>query len=354
MSAPVHSPGADRPATAGGAPVSERLLDVQNLRKHYPTQQGWFGRSGGKVLAVDGVSFGIDAGETLGLVGESGCGKSTTGKLILRLQDPTAGRILWRGRPIEALSQAEMRPVRRELQAVFQDPYSSLNPRIRAADIVAEPLRNFEPLSDAAARDRIAHLFERVGLRPDQMVKYPFEFSGGQRQRLGIARALSVQPKLIVCDEPVSALDVSVQAQVINLLMDLQREFHLSYLFIAHDLAVVEHISHRVAVMYLGKIVEIASRKAIFSRPLHPYTEALLDAVPVPDPTVRRERRVLAGDVPSPMNPPAGCRFHTRCPYVEERCRVEEPPLQEVLPGQWVACHLRQPVAVAPREAVPA
>ncbi len=334
--------------------MSELLLDVQGLRKHYATQQGWFGRSGAKVLAVDGVSFGISAGETLGLVGESGCGKSTTGKLILRLQDPTAGRILWRGRPIEALSQAEMRPVRRELQAVFQDPYSSLNPRIRAADIVAEPLRNFEPLSDAAARERIAHLFERVGLRPDQMVKYPFEFSGGQRQRLGIARALSVQPKLIVCDEPVSALDVSVQAQVINLLMDLQAEFHLSYLFIAHDLAVVEHISHRVAVMYLGKIVEIASRKAIFSRPLHPYTEALLDAVPVPDPTVRRERRVLGGDVPSPMHPPSGCRFHTRCPYVEERCRIEEPPLQEVLPGQWVACHLRQPVVVAPREAMPA
>jgi len=325
--------------------MTELLLDVQGLRKHFATEHGWLGRSGGKVLAVDGVSFGIAAGETLGLVGESGCGKSTTGKLILRLQDPTAGRILWRGQPIEALSQAQMRPVRRELQAVFQDPYSSLNPRIRAADIVAEPLRNFEPLSDAAARDRIAHLFEKVGLRPDQMVKYPFEFSGGQRQRLGIARALSVQPKLIVCDEPVSALDVSVQAQVINLLMDLQREFHLSYLFIAHDLAVVEHISHRVAVMYLGKVVEIAPRQAIFSRPQHPYTEALLDAVPVPDPTVRKQRRVLGGDVPSPMNPPAGCRFHTRCPYVEERCRIDEPPLQQVQPGQWVACHLRQPVA---------
>jgi len=325
--------------------MTELLLDVQGLRKHFATEHGWLGRSGGKVLAVDGVSFGIAAGETLGLVGESGCGKSTTGKLILRLQEPTAGRILWRGRPIEALSQAQMRPVRRELQAVFQDPYSSLNPRIRAADIVAEPLRNFEPLSDAAARDRIAHLFEKVGLRPDQMVKYPFEFSGGQRQRLGIARALSVQPRLIVCDEPVSALDVSVQAQVINLLMDLQKEFHLSYLFIAHDLAVVEHISHRVAVMYLGKVVEIAPRQAIFSRPQHPYTEALLDAVPVPDPTVRKQRRVLGGDVPSPMNPPAGCRFHTRCPYVEERCRIDEPPLQQVQPGQWVACHLRQPVA---------
>ena len=326
------------------------LLDVQGLRKHYATEQGWLGRSGGKVLAVDGVSFGIAAGETLGLVGESGCGKSTTGKLILRLQDPTAGRILWRGQPIEALSQTQMRPVRRELQAVFQDPYSSLNPRIRAANIVAEPLRNFETMSDAAANERVAALFQRVGLRPDQMVKYPFEFSGGQRQRLGIARALSVQPKLIVCDEPVSALDVSVQAQVINLLMDLQAEFHLSYLFIAHDLAVVEHISHRVAVMYLGKIVEIAPRKAIFSRPLHPYTEALLDAVPVPDPLVRKQRRVLTGDVPSPMNPPPGCRFHTRCPYAEERCRREEPPLQQVEPGQWVACHLRQPAMLPMKE----
>jgi oligopeptide/dipeptide ABC transporter ATP-binding protein len=325
--------------------MSDLLLEVQNLRKHYPTEQGWLGRSSGKVLAVDGVSFGIAEGETLGLVGESGCGKSTTGKLILRLQDPTGGRILWRGQAIEALTQAQMRPVRRELQAVFQDPYSSLNPRIRAADIVAEPLRNFERMSDAMARDRVAHLFERVGLRPDQMVKYPFEFSGGQRQRLGIARALSVQPRLIVCDEPVSALDVSVQAQVINLLMDLQTEFNLSYLFIAHDLAVVEHISHRVAVMYLGKIVEIASRKAIFSRPLHPYTEALLDAVPVPDPRVRKHRQVLRGDVPSPMNPPPGCRFHTRCPVAEARCRVEEPPLQQVQAGQWVACHLRQPLA---------
>ena len=323
------------------------LLDVQGLRKHYATEQGWLGRSGGTVLAVDGVSFGISAGETLGLVGESGCGKSTTGKLILRLQDPTAGRILWRGQAIEALSQTQMRPVRRELQAVFQDPYSSLNPRIRAADIVAEPLRNYETLSDAAARERVAQLFQRVGLRADQMVKYPFEFSGGQRQRLGIARALSVQPRLIVCDEPVSALDVSVQAQVINLLMDLQREFHLSYLFIAHDLAVVEHISHRVAVMYLGKIVEIAPKRAIFTLPLHPYTEALLDAVPVPDPAVRRQRRVLAGDVPSPMNPPPGCRFHTRCPYAEERCRREDPPLQQVQPGLWVACHLRQPTMKA-------
>ncbi len=323
---------------------SEVLLELRHARKYYPTQHGWFGRAGGKVHAVDDVSFSISSGETLGLVGESGCGKSTTGKLILRLQDPTAGEILWRGRNIERLNATEMRPVRRELQAVFQDPYSSLNPRIRAADIVAEPLRNFEPMTGAQGRERVAQLFERVGLRPDQMVKYPFEFSGGQRQRLGIARALSVQPKLIVCDEPVSALDVSVQAQVINLLMDLQQEFHLSYLFVAHDLAVVEHISHRVAVMYLGKIVEIAPKKAIFTRPQHPYTEALLEAVPVPNPKVRRQRRVLIGDVPSPINPPSGCRFHTRCPYVEERCKRDEPMLQQVAVGQWVACHLRQPV----------
>lgn len=316
------------------------LLEVQALRKFFPAKTGWLARAA-KVHAVDGVSFWIAEGETLGLVGESGCGKSTTGKLILRLLDPTEGQILWRGRRIDRLNRGEMRPVRRELQAVFQDPYSSLNPRIRAADIVSEPLRNYEALSAALARARAAELFERVGLRPDQMVKYPYEFSGGQRQRLGIARALSVRPRLIVCDEPVSALDVSVQAQVINLLMDLQAEFNLSYLFVAHDLAVVEHISHRVAVMYLGKIVEIAPKRAIFTRPQHPYTEALLEAVPVPDPRLRRQRRVLGGDVPSPIDPPSGCRFHTRCPYVEERCKREEPALKEIAPGQWVACHLR-------------
>jgi oligopeptide/dipeptide ABC transporter ATP-binding protein len=320
------------------------LLEVQGLRKFFPAKTGLLAR-GAKVHAVDGVSFWIKEGETLGLVGESGCGKSTTGKLILRLQDPTEGHILWRGRRIDQLNRAEMRPVRRELQAVFQDPYSSLNPRMRAGDIVAEPTRNYESLSAADVRRRVAHVFERVGLRPDQMVKYPYEFSGGQRQRLGIARALSVRPRLIVCDEPVSALDVSVQAQVINLLMDLQAEFGLSYLFVAHDLAVVEHISHRVAVMYLGKIVEIAPKRAIFTRPQHPYTEALLEAVPVPNPMMSRQRRLLAGDVPSAIDPPSGCRFHTRCPYVEERCKHEEPPLQEISPGQWVACHLRQPVA---------
>ncbi|MBI3528747.1 MAG: dipeptide ABC transporter ATP-binding protein [Betaproteobacteria bacterium] len=320
------------------------LLEVRGLRKFFPVKTGLLAR-GAKVHAVDGVSFWVRDGETLGLVGESGCGKSTTGKLILRLQDPTKGEVLWRGRRIDQLDRAAMRPVRRELQAVFQDPYSSLNPRMRAVDIVAEPIRNYESLPAAAMRERAADLFERVGLRPDQMVKYPYEFSGGQRQRLGIARALSVRPRLIVCDEPVSALDVSVQAQVINLLMDLQAEFNLSYLFVAHDLAVVEHISHHVAVMYLGKIVEIAPKRAIFTRPQHPYTEALLEAVPVPNPMVNKRRRLLAGDVPSPIDPPSGCRFHTRCPYVEERCKREEPPLQEISPGQWVACHLRQPVA---------
>ncbi|MEI6113303.1 MAG: dipeptide ABC transporter ATP-binding protein [Burkholderiales bacterium] len=333
--------------------VAAALLEVRGLCKHFPTQHGWLGKSQ-LVRAVDGVSFSIAAGETLGLVGESGCGKSTTGKLILRLQDPTAGEILWNGRQIQNLSQTELRPVRRELQAVFQDPYASLNPRIRAAEIVAEPLRNYEAMSSAQARERVASLFERVGLRPDQMVKYPFEFSGGQRQRLGIARALSVQPRLIVCDEPVSALDVSVQAQVINLLMDLQQQFNLSYLFIAHDLAVVEHISHRVAVMYLGRIVEIAPKRTIFTSPQHPYTEALLDAVPVPDPLVRKNRRVLTGDVPSPINPPPGCHFHTRCPYAEERCRIESPPMREVAPGQFVACHLRQPASIEHPTGIPA
>jgi oligopeptide/dipeptide ABC transporter ATP-binding protein len=322
---------------------SAALLEVQGLRKLFPTSAGPFARPG-TVRAVDGVSFSIAEGETLGLVGESGCGKSTTAKLILRLQDATEGRVYWRGQRIDQLDRAQMRSVRRELQAVFQDPYSSLNPRMRAVDIVTEPIRNYEALPTAEVRVRAAELLERVGLRADQLVKYPYEFSGGQRQRLGIARALSVRPRLIVCDEPVSALDVSVQAQVINLLMDLQAEFDLSYLFVAHDLAVVEHISHRVAVMYLGKIVEIAPKRRIFAHPQHPYTEALLASVPVADPTQRKQRRVLAGDVPSPIDPPPGCRFHTRCPYVEERCKREEPPLQEVSAGQWVACHLRQPI----------
>jgi oligopeptide/dipeptide ABC transporter ATP-binding protein len=321
--------------------AASTLLDVRNLTKHYPVRKGLFGRVSGQVHAVDDVTFSIAEGETLGLVGESGCGKSTTGKVVLKLIDPTAGSVAWRGHRIDGLSAGAMRPYRRELQAVFQDPYSSLNPRMRAADIVAEPILNFEALPAVAISERVAALFDKVGLRADQMIKYPYEFSGGQRQRLGIARALAPNPRLIVCDEPVSALDVSVQAQVINLLMDLQEELGLSYLFIAHDLAVVEHISHRVAVMYLGKIVELAPKQAIFAHPQHPYTEALLSAVPVPDPRAQGKRVILAGDVPSPVEPPPGCRFHTRCPYALSRCRSEEPAMKETAPGHFVACHLR-------------
>ncbi len=321
--------------------MSAPLLEVKDLKKHFPIRAGLFQQIVGQVYAVDGISFSIAPGETLGLVGESGCGKSTTGKAIIKLIEPSAGEVSLNGRRIDGLDRAAMRPVRRELQFVFQDPYSSLNQRLTAGAIVAEPLRNFERLSAAARRARVAELFGRVGLRPEQMDRYPHEFSGGQRQRIGIARALAPNPALIICDEPVSALDVSVQAQVINLLVDLQRELQLSYLFIAHDLAVVEHISHRVAVMYLGRIVELADRRTLFATPLHPYTEALLSAVPVPDPKTRRKRIILGGDVPSPSNPPPGCHFHTRCPYAEARCRVETPALREIGPGRHVACHLR-------------
>jgi len=333
-------------ASAAAQRSGKTLLEVAALTKHYPVHRGVFGRAQAQVHAVDEVSFEIGEGETLGLVGESGCGKSTLGKTVLRLVPPTAGTITWRGQRIDNLDPEAMRPFRRELQAVFQDPYASLNPRMRAEDIVAEPIRNFEDSTAAEIGDRVRALFEKVGLRPDQMRKYPYEFSGGQRQRLGIARALAPKPKLIVCDEPVSALDVSVQAQVINLLVDLQREFGLSYLFVAHDLAVVEHISHRVAVMYLGRIVELTSKDELFGNPLHPYTEALLAAVPIPDPTARRKRIILAGDVPSPIKPPPGCRFHTRCPYAFDRCRVEEPKLTEPVAGHRVACHLREAPAI--------
>jgi oligopeptide/dipeptide ABC transporter ATP-binding protein len=321
--------------------TAKPLLEVAHLTKHYAVRGGVFGRARGEVHAVDDVSFAIAEGETLGLVGESGCGKTTLGKTVLRLVEPTEGTILWRGKRIDQLSAGAMRPYRRELQAVFQDPYASLNPRMRAADIVAEPIRNFEQATGTQIDARVLSLFDKVGLRADGMARYPYEFSGGQRQRLGIARALASRPRLIVCDEPVSALDVSVQAQVINLLVDLQQEFGLSYLFVAHDLAVVEHISHRVAVMYLGRIVELAPTSALFGGPLHPYTEALLSAVPVPDPTARRKRLILAGDVPSPVELPSGCRFHTRCPYAFDRCRVEEPMLKEASPTHLVACHLR-------------
>jgi peptide/nickel transport system ATP-binding protein/oligopeptide transport system ATP-binding protein len=325
-------------------PAAVPLLEIEDLRKYFPVRRGLLSRTGAELRAVDGVSFAIGSGETLGLVGESGCGKSTVGKLILKLLEPTAGRIRLRGQDITALSRSEMRPYRRDMQVVFQDPFSSLNPRLSAGAIVREPLINYGVAKGKELADRVAELFIRVGLRPEQMRRYPHEFSGGQRQRLGIARALALKPSLIIGDEPVSALDVSVQAQVINLLVDLQHEFRLSYLFIAHDLAVVKHISHRVAVMYLGKLVELAETAALFRAPQHPYTEALLAAVPKPVPptaTARRERIILRGEVPSPVSPPPGCRFHTRCPYAFERCRVEEPLLRQVTPGHWAACHLR-------------
>jgi oligopeptide/dipeptide ABC transporter ATP-binding protein len=320
------------------------VLEVSNLSKHFPLQRGILGRTTGYVYAVDGVRFAIGYGETLGLVGESGCGKSTVGKTILRLIEPTDGEIVLDGVAITNLSRRAMRPHRRHMQVVFQDAYSSLNPRMTAGEIVAEPLSNYQLAKGRQREERVQHLFARVGLRPEHMRKYPHEFSGGQRQRLGIARALAVGPKLIIGDEPVSALDVSVQAQVINLMMDLQEEYALSYLFIAHDLAVVQHISHRVAVMYLGKIVELTDTRSLFTTPLHPYTEALLAAVPIPEPRARKKRIILAGDVPSPARPPSGCRFHTRCPYVEDMCRSIEPQIQEVRPGHSVACHLRQPM----------
>ena len=316
------------------------IVEVADLKKHFALKSGLFARNAAMVKAVDGVSFAIKPGETLCLVGESGCGKSTVGKLLLRLLEPTEGAIRLDGEDITHLGIGDMRPHRKRMQMVFQDPYASLNPRLAAGRIVSEPLENYSDISANDRETRVAELFEKVGLRADAMKRYPFEFSGGQRQRLGIARALALNPAVIIADEPVSALDVSVQAQVLNLMMDLQEELGLAYLFVSHDLAVVEHIGHRVAVMYLGKIVELADKDALFETPLHPYTQALMAAAPIPDPHVTRERIVLQGDVPSPINPPSGCAFHTRCPFAFERCRIETPALKSAADGRQVACHL--------------
>jgi oligopeptide transport system ATP-binding protein len=323
--------------------ASDSVLEVEDLKVHFPVMAGAVLRKQvGTVKAVDGVSFKVRRGETLGLVGESGCGKSTTGLAVLRMLDITSGKVVFEGEDISGHDRGRMRPIRRRLQMVYQDPFGSLNPRMKVSEIVGEPLEVHGQAGDRAAyRERVARLLDMVGLLPDMADRYPHEFSGGQRQRIGIARALALNPELIVGDEPVSALDVSIQAQIINLLMELQDEFKLSYLFVAHDLAVVEHISHRVAVMYLGRIVEMTDKRSLFEMPLHPYTEALLSAVPIPKASARgRKRVILTGDVPSPINPPPGCHFHARCPYAMALCKTDVPALREVMPGHFASCHL--------------
>ena len=328
-------PGKGLPARVG-----RFVVEADGLKKYFPVRRGLLRRTHAEIKAVDGVSFALEPGETLCLVGESGCGKSTVGRLVLRLIEPTEGSVRLDGHDITRLGREELRPWRKRMQIVFQDPYASLNPRLTAGRVVAEPLENYPDTSGTKRVEQVAQLFERVGLRAELMTKYPFEFSGGQRQRLGLARALALNPAFIVADEPVSALDVSVQAQVLNLMMDLQEDLKLAYLFISHDLGVVEHIGHRVAVMYLGRIVEIAGKEELFARPLHPYTRALLAAAPIPNPRAKRERIVLEGDVPSPIAPPSGCPFHTRCPFAFQRCRNEAPVLRDAGGGRQFSCHL--------------
>jgi len=320
------------------------ILEVRDLKKYFPIQRGLFSRTVGHVKALDGISFDVHAGEVLGLVGESGCGKTTAGRCILQLIQPTSGSVKFEGQELVGLPRRQMRPLRKRMQIVFQDPYSSLNPRLTVGSILREALTTHKLAKGRAANDRVAELLTRVGLSPSHAVRYPHEFSGGQRQRIGIARALAVDPRLIVADEPVSALDVSIQAQVVNLLRDLQRQLRLTYIFVAHDLSVVKHISDRVAVMYLGMIAELAPSAELYRNPRHPYTVSLLSAIPIPDPDRRRNRIVLKGDVPSPANPPSGCRFHTRCYMAQPVCREEVPLLRQIAPGHWSACHFAEQV----------